>query len=47
MGERKKINIEDVNILTNLSENFSISELIDNCLTKNSSRTAKILNENI
>tara|TARA_B100000700_G_scaffold302857_1_gene373723 strand:- start:2310 stop:3290 length:981 start_codon:yes stop_codon:yes gene_type:complete len=46
VGERKKINIEDVNILTNLSENFSISELIDNCLTKNSSRTAKILNEN-
>tara|TARA_B100000401_G_scaffold140504_1_gene93301 strand:+ start:303 stop:704 length:402 start_codon:yes stop_codon:yes gene_type:complete len=29
-----------------LSENFSVSELIDNCLAKNKSKTIQILNEN-
>ena len=33
--------------MTNLSENFSVAELVDNCLSKNSTRTIKILNENI
>ena len=47
LGERNKINTEDVIILTNLSENFSVAELVDNCLSKNSTRTIKILNENI
>ena len=47
LGERNKINTEDVVILTNLSENFSVAELVDNCLSKNSTRTIKILNENI
>ena len=32
--------------LTNLSENFSMSELIDNCLAKNQKKTVLILNEN-
>ena len=43
----KKINLEVVNILTNLSENFSVSELVDNCLAKNTIKTCKMLNENI
>ena len=32
--------------MTNISENQSISELIDNCLAKNEKRTIHILNEN-
>jgi len=33
--------------LTNLSENYSAGELVDNCLSKNKKRTLNILNENI
>lgn len=40
------INIKEISALTNLSQNFSVSELIDNCLSKNRNRTIKILNEN-
>ncbi len=43
---KKKINIEEILKLTNLAENYGISELVDNCLAKNTSRTVKILNEN-
>ncbi len=43
---KKKINIQDVITLTNLAENYSISELVDNCLSKNIYKTNKILNEN-
>ena len=43
---KKKINTEDVILLTNLAENYSISELVDNCLSKNINKTNKILNEN-
>ena len=32
--------------LLNLSENYNTSELIDNCLAKNSNKLIKILNEN-
>ena len=32
--------------LTNLSENYSISELVDNCLAGNTKRLCHILNEN-
>ena len=32
--------------LTNLAENFSISELVDSCLAKNSKKVLKIINEN-
>ena len=31
----KKINFDDVVKLTNLAENYSVSELTDNCLAKN------------
>ncbi len=43
---KKKINREIIAKLTNLSENFSISELVDNCLAKNKNKIIKILNEN-
>ena len=44
---KKKISIEDVIKLTNLAENYSISELTDNCLSKNIKKINKIFNENI
>tara|TARA_B100000965_G_scaffold257707_1_gene217131 strand:- start:469 stop:1452 length:984 start_codon:yes stop_codon:yes gene_type:complete len=44
---KEKINIEDVIKLTNLAENYSISELADNCLSKNIKKINKIFNENI
>ena len=43
---RKKITTDDILKLTNLSENHSISELIDNCLAKNKKKIISILNEN-
>ena len=42
----KKITSENLAKLINLVENFSISELIDNCLAKNEKKTINILNEN-
>ena len=42
----KKLNSENIMKLTNLSENHSISELIDNCLAKNNKKLIYILNEN-
>ena len=44
---RKKIDTFDILKLTNLSENYSASELADNCLSKNKKETLNILNENI
>ena len=43
---KKKINIEDIFKLSNLAENFSIFELSDNYLAKNSKKVSNILNEN-
>ena len=43
---KKKITEEDILKLTNLSENYSISVLIDNCLIKNEKKIKEILNEN-
>jgi len=43
---KKSINIEDLLKLTNLAENYNVSELIDSCLAKNKKRTINILNEN-
>ena len=43
----KKLTDDVIKKLTNLSENHSISELIDNCLEKNKIKLIKILNENI
>jgi len=42
-----KIDLKKIIKLTNLAENYNVSELTDTCLTKNTKRTAKILNENI
>ena len=42
----KKITTENLLSLVNLIENYSISELIDNCLAKNQKKTISILNEN-
>ena len=36
----------DILQLTNLAENYSVSELIDSCLSKNKRKTVRILNEN-
>ncbi len=44
---KNKIDIEPVMKLTNLAENYSISELADNCLSKNTKKINKIFNENI
>ncbi len=46
LDTQNKISTEEITKLTNLSENYSVSELVDNCLSKNRSRTVKILNEN-
>ena len=42
----KKITTEDIMKITNLIENHSISELVDNCLAKNNKKIINILNEN-
>ena len=44
--KNKKINTKHLAQLINLTENHSISELIDNCLAKNTKKTISILNEN-
>ena len=43
---KKQISVEEIYSLTNLSENYSINELVDNCLAKNKQKTIYILNEN-
>ena len=43
---KKNIKSEDILKLTNLSENFNASELVDNTLAKNQKKTLYILNEN-
>lgn len=43
---KKKIEIDEVLKLTNLSENFDVHELVDNTLAKNRKKTLYILNEN-
>jgi len=42
----KKIDSKNISKLINLSENHSISELVDNCLAKNKKKIINILNEN-
>ena len=42
----KSISFEDVVALSNLSENYKIFDLVDNCLAKNTKKTINILNEN-
>ena len=42
----KNISPQEIFKLTNLAENYSVSELLDSCLSKNSRKTISILNEN-
>jgi DNA polymerase-3 subunit delta len=44
--EKKKLSSQEILKLINLSENYEISELIDNCLALNKNKITKILNEN-
>ena len=44
--KKKKINLEEVIKLTNLADNYSASELVDQSLAKNTRKTVTILNEN-
>ena len=46
IGNKGKIEIKDILKLTNLADNYSVSELVDCCLAKNKKRTINILNEN-
>ena len=43
---KKNINVFEILKLTNLAENYNVSELADSCLAKNSKKTINILNEN-
>ena len=43
---KTKIEIKDLLRITNLAENYDVSELIDSCLAKNKKKTIHILNEN-
>ena len=43
---KNKISVEDVNKLSNLAENYSVFELSDNYLAKNTKKVSNILNEN-
>ena len=42
---KKSINLEEIYKLTNLAENFNISELVDTALSKNSQKISDIINE--
>ena len=44
--KKRKISLDEISVITNLTENYSVSELIDNCLKKNLKKTINILNEN-
>ena len=43
---KKKVEINEILKLTNLAENFSITELVDNTLAGNRKKTLNIMNEN-
>ena len=45
MNDKKNINLEEIYKLTNLAENFSINELVDTSLSKNTKKISEILNE--
>lgn len=44
--DKKIISLKEISILTNLSENYSASELVDATLSKNLKKTQEILDEN-
>ena len=43
---KKRVQVSEILQLTNLAENYSVTELVDNCLAKNKNKTLNILNEN-
>ena len=43
---KKNLNLEEIIKLTNLADNYSVSELVDHSLAKNARKTVKILSEN-
>lgn len=45
-SNNRTINLDEIKKLTNLAENYDLSELVDNYLAKNQRKTLKILNEN-
>ena len=45
-NDKKKLSSQEILKLINLSENYEISELIDNCLAQNKNKIINILNEN-
>ena len=47
VGTKKKINTDEIIKLTNLVENFNVSDLVDSSLMRNKRRTLNIINENI
>lgn len=46
LRSKKNINLQDLLKLTNLAEDYNVSELVEQCLSKNVKRTVNILNEN-
>jgi DNA polymerase-3 subunit delta len=46
IGNKKKIELTEILKLTNLAENYNVSELVDSCLSKNKKKTLNILSEN-
>ena len=46
LGSKKNINLQELFKLTNLAENYNVSELVEQCLSKNVKKTVNILNEN-
>jgi len=46
MMDRDKISNDEVMKISNLAENYNVSELTDSCLSKNIKKTINILNEN-
>ena len=44
--DKKQIKLEEILKITNLSENYDLTELVDSSLSKNQSKTLTILNEN-
>ena len=46
LKSKKQITTEEIFQITNLAENYNVSELTDSCLLKNSNKTSKIFNEN-
>ena len=46
MRNKKKLTSQEISKLINLTENFGLTELIDNCLAKNRNKIINILSEN-